>query len=119
MRINTFNHNTDDIMDSADNYEDIYEEIRLDPYTQLPFARNNNNNMPEIHKNVMTVQSIQHNTLPNSSSTATPHLHPPQVSSYSRAKKKDNKSVLIILSSSFFHFPRLFSFSSTFPLQQY
>lgn len=61
MRINTFNHNTDDIMDSADNYEDIYEEIRLDPYTQLPFARNNNNNMPEIHKNVMTVQSIQHN----------------------------------------------------------
>ena len=119
MRINTFNHNTEDIMDSADNYEDIYEEIRLDPYTQLPFARNNNNNMPEIHKNVMTVQSIQHNTLPNSSSTATPHLHPPQVSSYSRAKKKDNKSVLIILSSSFFHFPRLFSFSSTFPLQQY
>ena len=89
MRINTFNHNTDDIMDSADNYEDIYEEIRLDPYTQLPFARNNNNNMPEIHKNVMTVQSIQHNninTLPNNS---TPHpAHPPQVSSYSRAQKK-------------------------------
>ena len=72
MRVNTFHHTTDEF-DSADNYEDIYEEIRLDPYTQLPVARVNNNTLqPEIHKNVMTMQ----NTIPQQTL--------PQVSSYSR-----------------------------------